>query len=62
MIYQVVNILLTKNIRFKTSMLRSDSCDYGDAYIVVKGAIDILAAAANESDKAEENVAFKNYP
>ena len=43
-------------------MLRSDSCDYSDAYIVVKGAIDILAAAANESDKAEENVAFKNYP
>ena len=42
-------------------MLRSDSCDYSDAYIVVKGTIDLLAAAANESDKAEENVTFKNY-
>ena len=28
-----------KPIRFKTSMLRSDSCDYWDAYIVVKGDI-----------------------
>ena len=24
-----------KQIRFKTSMLRSDLCDYSDAYIVV---------------------------
>ena len=28
-----------KQIRFKTSMLRSDLCDYSDAYIVVKGNI-----------------------
>ena len=28
-----------KNIRFKTLMLRSDSSDYRDAYIVVKGTI-----------------------
>ena len=28
-----------KQIRFKTSMLRSDLCDYSDAYIVVKGKI-----------------------
>ena len=41
-------------------MLRSDLCDYFDAYIVVKGTIDLLAAAANENDKAEKNVAFKN--
>ena len=26
-----------KQIRFKTYMLRSYLCDYGDAYIVVKG-------------------------
>ena len=26
-----------KQIRFKTPMLRSDLCDYSDAYIVVKG-------------------------
>ena len=28
-------------IRFKTSMLRSDLCDFSDAYIVVKGNITI---------------------
>ena len=28
-----------KQIRFETSMLRSDLCDYSDAYIVVKGNI-----------------------
>ena len=29
----------SKQIRFKTSMLRSDLCDFHDAYIVVKGTI-----------------------
>ena len=48
------------NLRFKTSMLRSDLYDYSEACIVAKGAIDILAAAANENDKAQKNVAFKN--
>ena len=28
---------INKQIRFKTSMLRSDLCDFSDAYIVVKG-------------------------
>ena len=32
---------VNKNIRFKTSMLRSDLCDYSDPYIVVKGAITV---------------------
>ena len=41
-------------------MLRSDLCDYSDAYIPVKGTIDILAAATNENDRAEKDVAFKN--
>ena len=36
-------------------------CDYSDAHIAVKGTTDLLpAAAANESDKTEKNVAFKN--
>ena len=30
-----------KEIRIKTSMLRSDLCDYSDAYIVVKGSITV---------------------
>ena len=28
-----------KQIRFKTSMLRPDLCDFNDAYIVVKGIV-----------------------
>ena len=34
-----------KQIRFGTSMLRSDLCDYNDAYIVVKGDITVSATA-----------------
>ena len=41
-------------------MFRSDLCDYSDAYIVVKRTIDLLAAAANENDKTEKDVSFKN--
>ena len=41
-------------------MLRLDLCDYSDAYIVVKGTIDLLFAAENETDKAEKDVAFKS--
>ena len=32
---------VNKNIRFKTSILKSDLCDYNDAYIVVKGRISV---------------------
>ena len=48
------------NIRFKTTLLRSYLCGYSDAYFIVKGTIDLLAAAANEMDKAENNVTFQN--
>ena len=41
-------------------MLRSYLCNYSDTYIVVKGTIVLLAAAANKNDKAEKNVAIKN--
>ena len=40
-------------------MLRSDLCGYSDPYIVVKGIIDLLAAAANENGKNEKDIAFK---
>ena len=50
-------------------MLRSDFCHYSDAYIVVKiwqlamtFNIWLLAAAANENDKAQKNITFKNNP
>ena len=33
------NYIVNNEIRIKTSMLRSDLCDFNDAYIVVKGNI-----------------------
>ena len=41
-------------------MLRSNLCDYSNAYIVVKGTSDLLPATANENGKAQKNVSFKN--
>ena len=34
-------ITMLMEIRIKTSMLRSDSCDFNDSYIVVKGNITV---------------------
>ena len=48
----------SKNIRFKTPLLRSDLCDYSDAYIVVKGAITVESSIANI--RANKELAFKN--
>ena len=50
-----------KQIRFKTSMLRSDLCDFNDAYIVVKGIVTV-AVSTNERDRDEINrqVILKN--
>ena len=31
-----------RQIRFKTAMLRCNLCDYGDAYILVKGNITVI--------------------
>ena len=56
MIYQLGNILLIKI--FKTSMLRSDICDYSDAYIVVKGRINIKVTENNGI--GQKDSAFKN--
>ena len=39
-------------------MLRSDLCDYSDAYIVVKG--DITLEGDNDANKRNKNLAFKN--
>ena len=47
----------SKQIRFKTSMLRSELCDYSDAYIAVKGTIDVTRPKNNVYDK---KLAFKN--
>ena len=41
-------------------MLRSNLCDYSDAYIVVKGTIDLLFDAVNKNHKNEKGVALKS--
>ena len=35
-------------------MLRLNLCDYSDAYIVVKGTIDLLTDDVNENDKMKK--------
>ena len=53
-----------KSIRFKTPMLRSDLCDYSDAYILVKGTITVTANADanNIRDKKNRLLILKNKP
>ena len=46
-----------KEIRIKRSMLRSDLCDYSNAYIIVKG--DITVTNPNNA-KRNKAVTFKN--
>ena len=52
------------DIRFKTTILRSNLCDYADAYILVKGTITITGAgadaAARQADERDKSVIFKN--
>ena len=49
---------VNENIRFKTSMLRSDLCDYSDAYIVVKGRISVTGT--NNANRRNKKLTFKN--
>ena len=53
------------DIKFKTTMLRSNLCDYADAYILVKGNITITGegdnGAAKRLDERNKGVIFKNY-
>ena len=48
---------IKKQIRFKTSILRSDLCGCSDAYIVVKGDITVLRG---NNDAYGKRLAFKN--
>ena len=52
----------SSNIRFKTSLIRSNLRDYSDAYILVKGTItvpntEVAGAAVNNTNR---KVIFKN--
>ena len=68
--YVKVNSLLdtyseNESIRFKTPMLRSNLCDYSDAYILVKGTITVTALGANNGennirDKKNRPLILKN--
>ena len=54
-----------KSIRFKTHMLRSNLCDYSDAYILVKSTITVTAPGVNNNadnirDKRNRPVILKN--
>ena len=54
-----------KSIRFKTPMLRSNLCDYSDAYILVKGTITVTTPGANNDannirDKINRPLILKN--
>ena len=52
------NYSVNKEIRIKTPMLRSDLCNFSDAYIVVKG--DITLEGDNDANKHNKNLAFTN--
>ena len=51
-------------VRFKTTMLKSSLCDYGDACILVKGTITIVGAgddaASRQADERKKGVISKN--
>ena len=49
-----------KQIRFKTSLLRSDLCDYSIAYIVLKGIITVNATDGPNNIRDKETDHFKN--
>ena len=48
----------SKNIRFKSSMLRSNVCGYSNAYIVVKERIGVRGT--NDDSKRNKKLTFKN--
>ena len=51
-------------IKFKTTMLKSSSSDYSDAYILVKGKITFTVAGddavVRQVDERDKGVTFKN--
>ena len=52
------------SIKYKTTILRSNLCNFSDAYILVKGTIKITGAgdnaAARQLDERNKGVMFKN--
>ena len=48
----------SKKVRFKTSVLRTNLCDYSDAYIVLKGRVSVRGT--NGANRIKKKQAFKN--
>ena len=52
------------DIKFKTTMLRSNLCDYADSYILVKGTVTVTGVGndddARQRDERNKGVTFKN--
>ena len=53
------------DIKFKITMLRSNLCDYADAYMLAKGTITITGVGEDNAEKwldeGDKGVIFKNY-
>ena len=62
--YESRGTYTSNDIKFKTTMLRSNLCDYADTYILVKGTITITGAgdddAAKWLDERNKGVIFRN--
>ena len=54
------NYNVSKEIRIKTLMLRSDLCNYSDAYIVVKGTITVNEKTFTADDFEAPNNTINN--
>ena len=52
---------INKQIRYKTSMVRTDLCDYSDAYIVVKRTVTVIGEE-NRERKNRDFVLKNNAP
>ena len=54
----------SNQIKFKNSMIRSNLCDYSDAYILISGNITTTGSgeddAGKRADKRNKGVIFKN--
>ena len=59
-----VGIYNTKNIKYKTTMLKSSLWDYSDVYILVKGTIAVVGQRADTAviapDRNDKEVILKN--
>ena len=63
--YESRGTYTSNDIKFKTTMFRSNLCDYADAYILVRGTITITGTgnddATKQAGESYEGVTFKTY-